>query len=259
MTRHGSLGILHQSHTTISIVSHVSSFSLDFPPNSWFYDAPISSYGLEQAEELAAFLRDCPLEGPEAAHMKILRAEPQAPPSAFVCSPLRRAVSTLAVGFSDRLQRRADDKILILPALQEISRNPDTLSITPPHTTIQASWIEKTSKACDFAEIFASQVDMSLHTGDKELGSNGLKRMIDFCEFLYSPSLKEDYIVVGGHSIWFRSFFQMFLPYSVHHASKNKKLVNGGIVTFELMKAETRRGPKYMIDPKTIRVIYGGF
>jgi hypothetical protein len=35
--------------------------------------------------------------------------------------------------------------------------------------------------------------------------------------------------------------------------------VNGGIITFDLMKAETRRGPSYMIDPKTIRVVYGGF
>lgn len=100
---------------------------------------------------------------------------------------------------------------------------------------------------------------MSLHTGDKPVNTNGLKRMLDLCEFLFSPSVKEDHIVVGGHSFWFRHFFQLFLPYSVHHASKNKKLVNGGIVVFELMKAETRRGPRFMIDPKTIRVVYGGF
>lgn len=100
---------------------------------------------------------------------------------------------------------------------------------------------------------------MSLHVGDKPLNTNGLKRMNEFCEFIYSPSVREDYVVVGGHSIWFRSFFRLFLPYSVHHVSKNKKLVNGGVVAFDLIKAETRRGPKYMIDPKTIKVIYGGF
>jgi hypothetical protein len=100
---------------------------------------------------------------------------------------------------------------------------------------------------------------MSLHIGNKPINTNGLKRMLDFCEFVFSPSVKESHVIVGGHSIWFRSFFNMFLPYSVHHVSKNKKIVNGGVVTFELMKAETRRGPKYMIDPKTIRVVYGGF
>ena len=199
------------------------------------------------------------IEGPEAKHIKILRADPGAPSSKILCSNLRRSVSTLAGGFSDRLSRRPDDKILIVSSLQEISRNPDTLCITPPHTPIQASAIEKASDLCNFQEIYDFQVDMSLHTGDKPLNTNGLKRMLEFCEFVFSPSVKEDYVVVGGHSIWFRSFFRLFLPYSVHHVSKNKKIVNGGIVAFDLLKAETKRGSKYMIDPKTIQVVYGGF
>jgi hypothetical protein len=226
---------------------------------SWFYDAPLSHLGLTQVEELANFLSSTPVDGPEAEHLKVLRADPGAPSSKILCSSLRRATSTVVGGFRDRLARRPDDKIQIITALQEISRNPDTLSITPAHTPIQASWIEKTSKLCDFQDIFNRQTDMSLHTGNKPLNTNGLKRMLDFCEFVYSPSCKEEYVIVGGHSIWFRSFFQMFLPYSVHHVSKNKKIVNGGIVTFDIMKAETRRGPSYMIDPKTIRVVYGGF
>lgn len=226
---------------------------------SWFYDSPLSPLGLSQVEDLAAFLREKPLSDPEGEHIKILRADPGAPNSKIICSCLRRAVSTMAGGLADRLSRRPDEKILVTPTLQEISRNPDTLCITPPHTLIQASWIERTSKLCDFQEIFNSQFDMSLHTGDKPINTNGLLRMLDFCEFVYSPSVKEDFVITGGHSIWFRSFFQMFLPFSVHHVSKNKKLVNGGIVTFDLLKAETRKGPKYMVDPKTIKVIYGGF
>jgi hypothetical protein len=175
-------------------------------------------------EELAKFLNSTPVDGPEAEHLKVLRADPGAPSSKILSSSLRRATSTVAGGFRDRLARRPDDKIQIITALQEISRNPDTLSITPAHTPIQASWIEKTSKVCDFQDIFNSQTDMSLHTGNKPLNTNGLKRMLDFCEFVYSPSCKEEYyVIVGGHSIWFRSF-QMFLPYSVHHVSKNKRL-----------------------------------
>jgi hypothetical protein len=154
---------------------------------------------------------------------------------------------------------RRQEKILIVPALQEISRNPDTLSITPAHTPIQASWIDKTAKVCDFQEIFTNQIDMSLHIGNKPVNTNGLKRMLEFCDFIYTPSVKENNIIVGGHSIWFRSFFRTFLPYSVRHDAKDKKMVNGGIVTFELMKASTKSGPKYMIDPKTIKVVYGGF
>lgn len=227
--------------------------------DSWFYDAPISHLGLGQIEQLGIFFTQAPANEEEAKHIAILRADPGAKPSKILCSSLRRAVSTLAFAFKDRLSRRPQEKILIIPPLQEISRNPDTLSITPAHATIQASWVDKTSKVCNFQEIFWNQVDMSLHSGNKPLNTNGLKRMLAFCDFVFSPSVKEEYVIAGGHSIWFRSFFQMFLPYSSTHASKKKKVVNGGVVAFELIKANTASGPKYMIDESTIHVVYGGF
>ena len=144
----------------------------------------------------------------ETQHIKILRADPGTVESKILCSNLRRAVSTLAVAFRDRLARRPDDKILIVPALQEISRNPDTLSITPAHTPLQASWIEKGyTDMVDFPEVLGSQTDVSMHTGNKPINTNGLKRMLDFCEYVYSPSVKETHVIVGGHSIWFRYFF----------------------------------------------------
>jgi hypothetical protein len=139
------------------------------------------------------------------------------------------------------------------------SRNPDTLSITPANATIQASWVDKTSKVCNFQEMFLNQVDMSLHSGNKPLNTNGLKRMLAFCDFVFSPSVKEEYVIAGGHSIWFRSFFQMFLPYGSTHVSKKKKMVNGGVIALELVKANTKTGPKYMIDPDSIHIVYGGF
>ena len=100
---------------------------------------------------------------------------------------------------------------------------------------------------------------MSLHSGNKPLNTNGLKRMIAFCDFVFSPSVKEQYVVAGGHSIWFRSFFQTFLPYTFAHVSKKKKMVNGGVVGFDLIKANTKNGPKYMIDADSVRIVYGGF
>lgn len=227
--------------------------------DSWFYDAPISQLGLNQIEELANFLKQTPTDPNEAKHFTILRADPGAPTSKIVCSSLRRAVSTLAFAFKDRLSRRPQEKVLIIPSLQEISRNPDTLSITPAHATIQASWVDKTSKVCDFQEIFSNQVDMSLHSGNKPLNTNGLKRMLAFCDFVFSPSVKEQYVIAGGHSIWFRSFFQTFLPYDSNHVAKKKKIVNGGVVAFELIKANTKTGPKYMVNPDSVQIIYGGF
>lgn len=139
------------------------------------------------------------------------------------------------------------------------SRNPDALSITPAHTPIQASWIDRTSKICNFQEIFTNQVDMSLHVGNKPVNSNGLERMNSFCDFIFSPSVKEQYVIAGGHSLWFRSFFQTFLPSASTHTAKKKKIENGGIVVFDLMKTNTRHGPRYMVDPNSIDVVHGGF
>lgn len=231
--------------------------------NSWFCDSPTSVLGLSQVNDLSNFFKsakDLDEADPLAQHVAVLMAKPDAPPSKLVSSSLRRAVTTVVGGFQDRLARRPNEKILIVPSLQEISRNPDTLSITPAQTQIQASWIDKGSTMCNFQSTFINQVDMSLHMGNKPIGTNGLKRMRSFCDFVFSSSVKEDHVVVGGHSIWFRSFFRTFLPYKVDHIGKQKKVVNCGVVTFTLMKVVRDSGvPTYMIDPNTLDVVYGGF
>lgn len=229
--------------------------------HSWFYDAPASNLGLGQVKDLSNFLNHTKNPGGSLAdHIAVLRASPDAPQSKILCSSLRRAVTTIAAGFKDRLSRRPQEKVLIVPSLQEISRNPDTLSITPAHTPIQASWIDKTSKMADFQSMFINQVDMSLHIGNKPLNTNGLKRMREFCQFVFSPSVKEKHVIVGGHSIWFRSFFRTFLPYGEDHVGKQKKIVNCGIVALTLIKARRPSGEfTYMIDPTSVEVVYGGF
>ena len=238
---------------------------------SWFYDSPLSLLGLSQCNELGNFLKKPPRsKDPEFLTISILRGDPSAPPSKIICSSLRRAISTMAAGFRDRLSRHPEEKILIVPSLQEISRNPDTLSITPAHTPVTASWIETNSKICDFAFVLRHQVDTSLHSGNKPISTNGLIRMTDFCDYVFA--LKEDHIICGGHSIWFRSFFRTFLPNTIDHVSKTRKVVNCGIVAVTLMKATvststtmttTTSGSSgkccYMIDPQSIKVVHGGF
>lgn len=227
--------------------------------DSWFYDSPLSFLGLDQVEQLALFLEKGAATKAERNLVKILRADPGAPSSRILCSNLRRAISTIAGGLRDRFDRRPNDKIVVLHSLQEISRNPDALSITPGQTPIQASWIEKTSKVCDFQEIFATQVDTNWNMGNKSLNSTGFSRMNEFCQYVFQKSVREQHIIVGGHSLWFKSFFQNFLPFNVSHPAKKKKIINGGVVAFELLRAQTQYGEKYMVDPKSIRVVYGGF
>lgn len=72
-----------------------------------------------QVDELAVFLKKTPTKD-DADLVAVLRADPGAPPSRILCSSLRRAVSTLACGFQERLARRPEEKVLVVPPLQEI-------------------------------------------------------------------------------------------------------------------------------------------
>ena len=222
---------------------------------SWFYDSPLSEKGLGQAEGVHSFLQTS-LEYTtprEAELIRLMLGTSKTASSQLVSSNLRRAISTTAIGFQDRLSRTGDS-ILILPQLQEISRNPDALSITPAHGKVVASWTDP-----DYLKpVLSKQIDTSMHTGNKPINSNGLKRMQDFCRVVFDD-IDKDCIVAGGHSLWFRSFFRTYLPRSLDHAAKKKKLINGGCVGFVLKRVTTKTGKEYMIDPSSITVLHGGF
>ena len=98
---------------------------------------------------------------------------------------------------------------------------------------------------------------MSLHEGNKPRCTNGLKRMTQFTSLIFQMKalVEKEVLIIGGHSLWFRSFFREFLPRELDHISKKKKMVNGGLVAFTLIKM----GDKVAIDPDSVQVIYGGF
>jgi hypothetical protein len=249
---------------------------------SWFYDSPLSEKGKRQAMGVSAFLAQDPayLTPKEAALVSIMRGGDQtssgsndsgaevatngtsssltASSSQLVSSNLRRAIATMAIGFQQRLDAKYDkDKILILPSLQEISRNPDALCITPPYSSVVPAW---TDPVASLQPIYDQQVDISMHTGNKPVASNGLLRIQEFCRIVFSDSIHKESVIVAGHSLWFRSFFQTYLPMNNTHVAKKKKLVNGGLVGFTLMRIEvTPSQVEYMIDPASIVVLHGGF
>ena len=233
--------------------------------DSWFYDSPLSDYGIVQIERLAKHLSRAPAAN-EKEYFDILRGE-SSKKSVLVSSNLRRALSTVLIAFRQRLAKNPDDKVVVTPTLQEVSQNPDTLSLTMPFTPVVASWIERDHLPY-MQGLLNDRVDMSQHTGNKPLNTNGLKRMMAFNEFAFGR--EEEALICGGHSLWFRDYFKNFQPYDLKLddlkknetaiKAANKKMVNGGCVAFELMRAEGKDGkPVYCIDQKTVVVIYGGF
>ena len=99
---------------------------------SWFYDSPLSDKGRRQAEGVQKFLQSpaeymLPKEQEYVALIKGTLNKENTVNSQLVSSPLRRATATMAVGLSDRFAKSLpDDKMVLLPCLQEISFNPDT-------------------------------------------------------------------------------------------------------------------------------------
>lgn len=230
---------------------------------SWFYDSPLSDKGKRQAEGVKKFLQQDPafLTPREATLVKILRGGDVAGDSPtcsslLLSSNLRRAIATMAIGFQDRFDAAYEkDKMLILPALQEISRNPDALSITPPHGAVVPAWTDPVA----LRPIYEKQVDTTMHTGNKPVNTNGLKRLQEFCRIIFTEVDKAN-VIATGHSLWFRSFFRTYLPRNNTHIAKKAKLVNGGVVGFTLLRIETTTDQfEYMIDPTSIVVLHGGF
>ena len=100
--------------------------------------------------------------------------------------------------------------------------------------------------------------DASANLGNKTLGFSGITRLYDFAKWV--SDRPESTIVVSGHSLWFKSFFQLFLPPATDHISKKRKIVNCGVVGFTLQVVRDARGATlYRIDPASIAVVYGGF
>jgi hypothetical protein len=223
--------------------------------DSVFVDSPLSPLGYKQAVELRSYLKDEPSEGLIAAVKKPGGNEMS---SVIVSSNLRRAQETVAVALWDRI-RISREPILIVPHLQEVSRNWDTMSIIKPATSPELPKLNRylplneTKSIPPCSQLF----DGALNSGNKSLSGNGLIRMKGFAEWAFTR--KEDVIIIGGHSLWFRLFFTTYLPLKSTHMAKKKKMVNGGMVGFKLSRGEVGGRVLYRIDEDSVKVLYGGF
>lgn len=232
---------------------------------SWFYDSPLSEKGKNQADGVRKFLRtDLTYCTPKEARLiRLMLGESpdgkdtgsRESSSQMVSSNLRRAISTIAIGVKDRLDRNYDnDDILILQELQEVSINPDAQSICPPKGKCELSFTDPKF----LKPYFEKRLDTSKLLGNKPIDTNGLKRLNAFCDFLFKD-VKKDNVVAAGHSLYFRSFFKEFLPKDYDHISKKKKIQNGGCVGFTLEKKTTDAGVFYEVTAGSIVVLYVGF
>ena len=74
-----------------------------------------------------------------------------------------------------------------------------------------------------------------------------------------APTQDAKTVIVGGHSLWFE-FLQVLHPEQEERVGKRKKIVNCGVVAFDLKCGKDASGNSSPgIDSSTVRVVYGGF
>ncbi len=207
--------------------------------DSAYIDSPLSPLGEEQCTALQKFLSKPCLDSKVRADFSALtNGEGN---SLIVSSQLRRAASTAEIALLERLQR-SSEAILIHSSCQEISRNFDTMALAPKGGTPRLD----------------VGTDGSANAGNKTFGFRGIDRVQHFARWV--ADRPEPTIIVVGHSLWFRSFFQAFLPAESDHVSKKRKIVNCGVVGFTLEVGRDGSGvERHRIDPGSVDVIYGGF
>ena len=143
--------------------------------------------------------------------LQVLSGDDTSTSSVIVSSSLRRAIATTTLALWKRVTK-TEEKIHILSSLQEISRNIDTYALSAANTCPDLPF----SRISPHCEGFSPTVfSCSDNFGNKSRSFYGIKRLKAFNDWAFNRS--EDVIIVGGHSLWFKNYFQTYLPHKFDH------------------------------------------
>lgn len=217
--------------------------------DSIFFDSPLNQEGIDQAKELGDFLSES--HNPSSpAYSDIMALKGEKGQSILCSSTLRRAISTLVAGLWEPRLKHSNEKVILLSACQEVSRNVDTISLAQPLSTPDLHVTEENLGGFKTD----TYINAEYNYGNKPVLGNGLTRMQAFAE--WAVQRPENTIIVGGHSLWFRYFFQTYLPRDENPCdAKTLKIHNTGVVAFDFVG----NNGAYRIQPKTVTVVYKGF
>jgi len=229
-----------------------------FSRDSFFMDAPLSALGVKQARDLGAHFAEIRAKRIAKAAMAddvVDAIVGVGKKSIIVSSNLRRAVNTTANVLWSRLSATETEKIVIHSALQEIARNVDTYALASSKGEVVPT--PTLAKELGLKSLEGREIcDASENAGQKPIGRKCRDSFRQFAAWTMNQDA--DVIIAGGHSIWFREFFRTYLPSDSDCAGKKKKIVNCGVVSFDLrFGVHPEHGEMYAID--NVREIYGGF
>jgi len=235
---------------------------LVFIQDSVLFDSPLSTKGLSECVALARWIRDvgngateCDVQSKNVVDILRGTSKNQA---TITTSNLRRSISTVLIASSQKLKSSVLERIFVLSCLQEVTRNPDGMSLSLRGGVPPVSQLECRRKwhFLEMPHLYATNLEMLYNKGTKGLLSTLHQRLLDFSAWAFDTCLT-DHIVVCGHSIWFKSFCKLYMPAYVDHIAKTKKISNCSIVKFELTKLVCDGDVDYWVDPDSFSLVYG--
>ena len=151
-----------------------------------------------------------------------------------------------------------------------MTRNVDGLSISSEKEIPALSWtmrsleniVTKSSKNnMDWENWLWNRLELSNKNGYKSDKKRGDERMKAFFSFIFNHDYDDKkYIIVSGHSLYFKNLFRGYLPKLSNCQGKTCKISNGGIVSIKLSKLILKDGKiRYRIDNDSVLTIYKGF
>ncbi|KAF4661411.1 hypothetical protein FOL46_005747 [Perkinsus olseni] len=213
--------------------------------DSLYWDSPISPDGIQQSLRLLSWIEE---NKKSNKYARLLAGDDHEHTSVMASSNLRRAVSTGMIALSARLLRGEEapsagghrqEQIYVMSALQEVTRNVDGFALTPKKGVPGPSFVEVADpKIKDVVDFYAEhKLNGTFNDGSKPLSSNGLARFREFCDWCFNSSVARDVdcVVAIGHSLYFREFYNAFLPRGVRTPARSNKMLNCGVTSFELV------------------------
>jgi len=250
-------GVTMPIRIVLGLVKELLAF---FTTDSFFLDSPLSELGAAQAKGLREyFTKERTMRensGVERQSDVIDIIVGVRGRSVIVSSNLRRALNTTVNALWCRLSAN-QEKVMIHSALQEMARNVDTYALASEEGEIVPTQHLATELGVDKFDASAI-IDASANAGQKSLNRKGDDALREFAAWSMNESA--EVIIAGGHSIWFREFFKHFLPSNSTCEGKKKKIINCGVVAFDLQfGTHPVHGEMYAINPSSVKVIRGGF
>ncbi|KAH0485824.1 MAG: hypothetical protein KVP17_002860 [Porospora cf. gigantea B] len=240
----------------------VGELMLSCQNDSVIVDSPLSTLGITQAQKLNQWVQTGGKIGSSnpprtvSQAIKVLQGEVDC---RLVCSNLRRAMSTLLICMQPAINH-CYKKVFMVSDLQEITRNPDGLSLSNAKTVHEPSFFERSLPVLNMTSMYNTSLDPAFNHGNKSIVSNAADRLMNFAEWLFSSCDESGKvpIVVAGHSMVFMRFFQMFVR--GEHVATKSKIVNCGVIRFEFRKYANASGRVvYDVEKNSIESIYGSF